>query len=139
MFLKSKLKVQLHPDKSKILKSGNSINFLGFRVFYYHKLLKKSNIRKMKWKLKSLAQEFKLHEIDYDSIYDSLEGWIAYAKNANSYKLRRKIPAEFEKDFILEISTKEISRYLKIKKNYSPCFLHKHEKEATGFTPQINE
>ena len=139
MFLKNELNIRLHPDKSKIFKLGNSINFLGFRVFYYHKLLKKSNIRKMKWKLKSLAQEFKLHEIDYDSIYDSLEGWIAYAKSANSYKLRRKIASEFEKDFANEISTKEISRYLKIKKNYSPCFLHKHEKEATGFTPQINE
>jgi len=116
MFLKDKLKVQLHPDKSKILKLGNSINFLGFRVFYYHKLLKKSNIRKMRRKLKSLWQEYKLHEIDYDSIYDSLEGWAAYAKNANSYKLRRKIIAEFEKDFSNEIFTKEIGRYLKIKK-----------------------
>ena len=116
MFLKSKLKVQLHPDKSKILKLGKSINFLGFRVFYYHKLLKKSNISKMKRKLKSLAQEYKLHEIDYDSIYDSLEGWIAYAKNANSYRLRRKIASELEKDFANEISTKEISRCLKNKK-----------------------
>ena len=116
MFLKSKLKVQLHPDKSKILKSGNSINFLGFRVFYYNKLLKKSNIKKMKRKLKSLAQEYKLHRVDYDSVYDFLEGWTAYAKSANSYKLRRKIASEFEKDFANEISTKEINRYLKIKK-----------------------
>ena len=44
-FLKSKLKIQLHQDKSKILKLGRTLNFLGFRVFYYHKLLKKSNIR----------------------------------------------------------------------------------------------
>ena len=137
--MKNELNIHLHPDKSKILSLGNTINFLGFRVFFYHKLLKKSNIRKMKRKLKPLAQECKLHEIDYDSIYDSLEGWIAYAKNANSYKLRKKIASEFEKNFANEISTKEISRYLKIKKNYSPCFLHKHEKEATGFTPQINE
>jgi len=116
IFLKNKLNIQLHPDKSKILRLGNTINFLGFRVFFYHRLLKKSNIRKMKQKLRTLVQEYKLHEIDYDSIYDSLEGWIAYAKNANSYKLRRKIAAEFEKDFANEISTKEINRYLKIKK-----------------------
>ena len=116
MFLKSELKIQLHPDKSKILRLGSTINFLGFRVFYYHKLLKKSNIRKMKQKLKSLKQEYELHEVNYDSVYDSLEGWIAYAKNANAYKLRRKVTAEFEKDFANEISTKEINRYLKMTK-----------------------
>jgi len=109
----SKLKIHLHPEKSKILRLGSRVNFLGFRVFFYHKLLKKSNIRKTKQKLKSLAQEYKLHEINYDSIYDSLEGWTAYAKNANAYKLRRKIIAEFEKAFANEISTKEINRYLK--------------------------
>ena len=114
--MRNKLNIQLHPDKSKILGLGSRVNFLGFHVFYYHKLLKKSNIKKIKRKLKLLAQEYKLHEIDYDSVYDSLEGWIAYAKNANSYKLRRKIATEFEKDFANEISTKEISRYLKIKK-----------------------
>ncbi|HLC62648.1 MAG TPA: hypothetical protein VJI52_06545, partial [Candidatus Nanoarchaeia archaeon] len=116
IFLKNELNIQLHSEKSKILKLGSTINFLGFRVFYYHKLLKKSNIRKRKQKLKSLAQEYELHEIGYDSIYDIFEGWIAYAKNANSYKLRKKIAAEFEKDFSHEISTKEINRYLKIKK-----------------------
>ena len=70
----------------------------------------------MRQKLKSLKQEYKLHEVDYDSIYNFIEGWMTYSKNANSYKLRRKIAAEFEKDFANEISTKEINRYLKIKK-----------------------
>lgn len=116
IFLKNELNIQLHPDKSKILRLGSTINFLGFRVFYYHKLLKKSNIRKMKQKLKALSQEYKLQEIDYDSVYDFLEGWIAYAKNANAYKLRKKITAEFEMGFANEISTKEINRYLKTKK-----------------------
>ncbi len=55
IFLKNELNIWLHPDKSKILRLGHTINFLGFRVFYYHKLLKKSNIRKMKRKLKLLA------------------------------------------------------------------------------------
>ncbi len=116
IFLKNELNIHLHPDKSKILSLSNTINFLGFRVFYYHKLLKKSNIRKMRQKLKRLGQEYKSHEIDYDSIYDFLEGWTAYAKNADACKLRGKITAEIEKDFSNEISTKEINRYLKVMK-----------------------
>lgn len=116
IFLKNVLNIHLHPDKSKILSLSNTINFLGFRVFYYHRLLKKSNIRKMRQKLKRLGQEYKSHEIDYDSIYDFLEGWTAYAKNADACKLRGKIIAEIEKDFSNEISTKEINRYLKVMK-----------------------
>lgn len=116
IFLKSKLNIQLHPDKSKILRFGNSINFLGFRIFFYDKLLKKSNIRKMKKKLMKLVQGCKSHEVNYDTIYDFLEGWIAYAKNANTYKLRNKIIAEFIKEFPNEISTKDINRHLKYQK-----------------------
>ena len=117
LFLKSKLKIQLHQDKSNILSLGRTINFLGFRVFNYHKMLKKSNIRKMKKKLKLLMQEYKSHEINYDAVYDFLEGWIAYAKNANTYNLRKNITDEFERIFSQEISTKDINRYLKYQKS----------------------
>ncbi len=114
-FLKIKLKLQLHKDKSKIFKLGNSINFLGFRVFHYHKLLKKSNLRKMRNTLQILKEKYN-SQIDYDNIYDFMESWIAYAKNANTYKPRRKILADFEREFPNEISTKEINRYLKMQK-----------------------
>lgn len=39
-FLKIKLNLGLHPDKSKILDLKTGINLLGFKVFFYHKLLK---------------------------------------------------------------------------------------------------
>ena len=115
-FLKSTLKLQLHKDKSKILKLGDSITFLGFRVFYHHKLLKKSNLRKMRNTLQFLKERYKNSEIDYDVVSDFIEGWIAYAKNVNTYKMRKKVLADFESDFYNEISTKEINRYLKMQK-----------------------
>jgi len=45
-FLREKLDLELHPDKSQILKLEKGISFLGFRVFYYHKLLVQKNMRK---------------------------------------------------------------------------------------------
>ncbi len=120
-FLKSTLKLQLHKDKSKILKLGDSINFLGFRVFYYHKLLKKSNLRKMMNTLQILGERYNRGEINYGAVYDFIEGWIAYAKNAHTYKFRKKILADFECRFPNELSTKEINRCLKMQKkeNYA--------------------
>jgi len=39
-FLKT-IRLELHPEKSNIIPLHKGINFLGFRVFYHHKLLKK--------------------------------------------------------------------------------------------------
>ena len=40
------LKLELHPSKSNILPLRNGVTFLGYRIFYHHKLLRKSNLRK---------------------------------------------------------------------------------------------
>lgn len=113
-FLKETLKIELHPCKSKIIKLGNKINFLEFRVFYYHKLLKKSNIRKMRRTFNLFREKYEEEGADYDEIYDFFEGWLAYAINADACRLRQKIAEDIEKAFPNEISTKEIDKYLKI-------------------------
>ncbi len=109
-FLKDKLAIRLHPHKSKMSYLGDRLTFLGFRIFYYHKLLKKPNLRKMKSRFKALKEQYDQNKIDYDYVYDILEGWVAYAKNANVYKLRRKLAEEIKMSFPNEISTKEINR-----------------------------
>ena len=109
-FLLQKLRLQLHPLKTKVIQLGNALTFLGFREFYHHKLLKKSNQRKMSYRLEELTDEYHSQTASYDDLYDFLEGWIAYAKNANSSRLRKKITREFEQHFPSEISSKEVNR-----------------------------
>lgn len=110
-FLQQKLKIELHPDKSRIIFLGQQLCFLGLRIFYFHKLLKKSNLRKMRLKCKLLKQQFDSSRVDYDKVYDFFEGWLAYAKNADTYTLRIKAARDLENAFPGEISVKEISRY----------------------------
>ncbi len=124
-FLRHNLALELHPDKSKILRLGHSLNFLGFRVFYHHKLLKTSNLRKMKCKFASLKGNHVLGKTEYDSVYDFFEGWMAYAAHANTYTLRKKIIGDMERSFPDEISSKDINRYIKTSsstKRYMPNF-----------------
>lgn len=106
-FLNSKLKINLHPEKSKLIPLHQGINLLGFRVFYYHKLLRKANFRKMVSKLNSLQQEYQGDPSDYQRVYDFLEGWIAYAKHANTYKLRKGVLDCLEHKFSQKISAKK--------------------------------
>ena len=81
-FLEKKLKLKLHPQKSRIIKLSRGIDFVGFRNFYYHKLLRKRNINKMREKIKQY-KEGKITKNKFKEIY---QGWIAYAKWANTYK-----------------------------------------------------
>jgi len=115
-FLKT-IKLELHPDKSKISRIKQGICFLGFRNYYYHKLLKKSNIRKMENKLSKFKEQFGNNKIRYDKIYVSIEGWIAYAHYGNTYKLRKKILKKFEELFPNQIANTEINRWVSILKS----------------------
>ena len=49
-FLEENLKIELHKDKSKTISLSKGIDFVGFRNFYYFRLLRKRNIRRIKVK-----------------------------------------------------------------------------------------
>ena len=112
-FLKT-LKLELHPDKSKVRELSRGICFLGFRIFFYHKLLKKGNINKIKRKLLSFKINLEKRIINYNKIYVIFEGWINYSLTANTYNLRLEISELFEQLFPNEILDIEVNRLLNI-------------------------
>jgi len=94
-FVKHKLKVKyylryvddfviLHKSK-KQLKRG--VDFVGFRNFYHHKLLRKRNVANMKRKINL----FNKQEIDYDKFIEIFQGWKAYASWADSKNIINKL------------------------------------------------
>jgi RNA-directed DNA polymerase len=113
-FLKEKLALQLHPDKSKIHPLYAGTDFLGLRIYSHHRLLKKRNLIKFRKKLELMRLEYKAKKIDYDAVYDFLEGWLAYSKYANTFRLRRKHLAHAEGLFGGSLSTKELNKYSKL-------------------------
>ena len=92
-FLKQELKIELHPEKSKITPLRKGIIFLGYRIFYHHKLLKKSNLRKFQRGFQEQLSllENGVGEGNFEMIFQSSQGWFGYAIWANTYKLRRNI------------------------------------------------
>lgn len=85
-FLIDKLKIELHPQKSRVIPISKGIDFVGFRNFYYFRLLRKRNIKNMFSKVK----KYKNREMGKEKLLESFQGWQAYAKWANSFKLRKK-------------------------------------------------
>ena len=82
-FLKERLELKLHPDKSKIINLSKGIDFVGFRNFYYCNLLRKRNINKIKRKIEMFNQK----KISYEELFQSFQGWNAYADWADSHRL----------------------------------------------------
>tara|TARA_Y100000034_G_scaffold9639_1_gene10271 strand:+ start:1032 stop:1505 length:474 start_codon:yes stop_codon:yes gene_type:complete len=89
-FLKEKLKLELHPDKSRITPLSRGIDFIGFRNFYHFKLLRKRNIKNMENKIR----QFNKKKLSYEKLLDSFQGWQSYAKWANSNGIVGKILGE---------------------------------------------
>ncbi len=107
IFLKDRLQLETHPTKSKILLLKRGISFLGFRNFFYHRLLRKANILNMKRRITQIAQR------DYDSLCEYLEGWMSYANHADTYNLRQKIADIVEVAFPGNTSLLQIGRLIK--------------------------
>src|SRR3989338_5009433 len=119
IFLKNELKLELHPDKSRIILLSKPIPFVGFRIFNYFKLLKKFNRNNIQRKLKKLHDLFLEKELTYDKIYEILQGSFAYMKQANTYNLRKKIYFKIEKVFSKEVSSLEVNKTIKYFKKLS--------------------
>jgi retron-type reverse transcriptase len=96
-FLKLQLKIKLHPNKCKIKHVSCGASLLGFRVFYYHKLLRKSNFRKFQRKFSKLEDAHIAKAVNFTSLLNFLNGWLGYAMHANTYKLRCSILETYSK------------------------------------------
>ncbi|MCX6749062.1 MAG: reverse transcriptase domain-containing protein [Candidatus Pacearchaeota archaeon] len=56
IFLREKLRLELHPEKSKVIPLSKGVDFVGFRCFYYFRLLRKRNIIKILTKIKEYKE-----------------------------------------------------------------------------------
>ncbi len=96
-FLINNLKVELHPEKSDVIPLSCGTPLLGFRVFYHYRILRKKSIRRINARLKEWEELYVVGCIERETALDSLLGWMAYAVNGDTYKLRRKIMSKFNK------------------------------------------
>lgn len=85
------LKLELHLDKSKILPLRKGIGFVGYRVFYHYKLLRKSNKKSFEKAFKRKLDFYKNGLLGKEDCIHFLEGWFGYAQWANTYNYRKNI------------------------------------------------
>ncbi len=90
-FLKTNLKLTLHPKKISIRPYHQGIDFLGYTLFPHHLLPKTRTRKRVFAKLKSRATLWKDGKIPIAALDNSLQSYFGFLKHANSYKLTQKL------------------------------------------------
>ncbi|MFH1802517.1 MAG: RNA-directed DNA polymerase [archaeon] len=113
------LRLELHKDKTKIYPFYNGVDLLGFKVFYFYKIVRKRNLRLFYSRLKQLEEMYKEGQISKKDLMEKLRGWFAYVVWGNTYGLRRKLIKDISKKFNLnsEENIKNLNKIAKISKN----------------------
>lgn len=81
-------------SKAEILSASRGVNFLGYRIWPHHRLLRRQSITRIRRTLARLEVRFAAGDITLTDVQRRLHSWLAHAAHANSYGLRRKmVPA----------------------------------------------
>ena len=94
-FLKENLKLELHPEKVEILKCTRGIDFLGYVIFPYYKLLRKKTLKRMIRKLKEKVIMHKRGSISKESLNQTFQSCLGVLSHANTYRLVENLKNKF--------------------------------------------
>jgi len=88
------LRLRLHPSKSQIFPVTQGADFLGFRVFPDHRLLRRDNVARFRRRLRRLAEALRTGRLGRSAVEASVQSWHAHAAFGNTGALRARLRAQ---------------------------------------------
>lgn len=90
-FLGSRLGLALHPKKANVCPVAVGVPFLGYRVFRYHRLLRKSTVARFARRIRQYKLSLASGDMKPEAFSAGLRSWSAYADDAASRGLKRSL------------------------------------------------
>lgn len=90
-FLKEKLDLSIHPDKIIIRKYRQGIDFLGYVVLPYHKVLRTKTKRRILKKIIQNKNKLVRGLISEECFNQSLQSYFGVLKHCNGYNIKKEI------------------------------------------------
>ncbi|EPX9362298.1 reverse transcriptase domain-containing protein [Aeromonas veronii] len=81
-------KTQIFPIGTE---SGRALDFLGYRIYPTHRLLRKNSIKRIRYKLRQMRRKVAAGQLTPADCWPSIQSWQAHAKHANTWRLRRSL------------------------------------------------
>lgn len=86
--LKTNSKTQVFPISTS---NGRSLDFLGYRIYSSHRLLRKCSVKRIKAKLKQFHKGFSAGSKSLCEINQSIQSWLGHASHANTHNLKKTL------------------------------------------------
>jgi ssDNA-specific exonuclease RecJ len=90
-FLDGHLKLSLHPRKIKIKKFNRGIDFLGYTVLPYHRLLRTKTKRRMYKRIETKYNQYEMSKLPGKSFEQSFQSYYGLLKHCNAYGMKEKL------------------------------------------------
>ena len=90
-YLAQHLRLRLHEHKCQISPVKTGTDFLGYRVFPTHRLLRQTSVTRARRRLRRLQRDYAAGEISQEAVKHSVQSWLGHVKHADTYGLRRAI------------------------------------------------
>jgi len=78
-------------EKFYVIPTNKGVDLLGYKLFYFHWLIRKRNLRTFKAKLKKWREDIRKGRLSTAKLGQKIRGWVEHARYANSYKLRKNL------------------------------------------------
>jgi RNA-directed DNA polymerase len=91
LFLKGKLSLSLHPEKTIIKKYTEGVDFLGYVLFPHHILVRKRSKNRMLRKYQEKIKEERAGKIEKEKLLATLQSYLGMLSHANSYRLQEEM------------------------------------------------
>ena len=88
------LRLTLHPRSSTVYPVGGGIPFLGFRLYPYHRRLKRRNGVAFQRRFRGLRRQYQRGRISLEDLSRSVQGWAAHAAHGDTWGLRQALLKE---------------------------------------------
>ena len=92
------MKLTLHPKKANIFPIELGIDFLGYRIFNAHRLVRKSTVKRFLKNTKTKLKRYDSGVIDFDKLMESFNSWEAYMSHGNSHALKNSLYQRYFKN-----------------------------------------
>ena len=85
-FLREHLRLRLN-SRTSIFPERQGVDFLGYRIWRTHRLLRKRSVRRMRRRIRA----WRKGKVEAEEMEASVAAWLGHAEHANTYNLQRKL------------------------------------------------
>lgn len=136
--IETELSLKLNENKSKIFPIAQGVNFIGFKIYPTHMLLRDDSKKRIKQKLRKFKPMLIEEKITIEKVEQILNSWHGHAEQANSHMFVQSLLDRFDYIELVEtIKNGKKKRILKVKRGVieDARKTYINRKEGSGMEP----